>query len=461
MHRATCLFVLSILLAARANAQLIKERVPNFNDLPDRTAELQSRLEKNSGRLKFRDKFIRITRPVDVDAGRWDAVSVTGDGSTTIIMDGPGPAFRVHGTHKGTAAPKTVVPETRNQRMPMLAGFEVTGTHQKSDAVELDGTMQAILRDVTVTGCRHAVHLVNRNRNVIISGCQFYDNSGIGVFLDAVNLHQINVSGCHISYNRGGGVVVHDGNVRNLQVTGCDIEENMPVDGQKTSTANVLIDLSRSSDDARQSVAEISITGCTIQHAANYSAREGMPRPSGGANIRLRGKQIYPINSVTITGNLFSDTETNVDLIFANDVTITANSFFAPFTANLTATHCERIIMTGNTFNPRQFVRPGTIRLEHCRDSILSACTLKNLAGENGGVFLNHCHGILLNAVILSECDAGIQVRQSSDVLISNCRVRHSKQATSLRVDAKSSAVRQNSNLLDSMQIKSTDDSEE
>ncbi len=457
MNRATLLSTLFILLTAEADGQFIAERLPDYKNLPDRTVELQSQLKDNSGRLQLNEKFIRITRPIDVDAGQWEAVSVKGDGTTTIIMDGPGPAFRVHGTHRGTAAPKTVAPDTRNQRMPVLSGFEVTGTHKESDAIELNGTMQAIVRDVTVTGCRHSVHLVNRNRNVIISSCQFYDNTGIGVFLDGVNLHQINVTGCHISYNRDGGVVVHDGNVRNLQVTGCDIEENMPVDGTETTTANVLIDLSRSSQDPKQSVAEVSITGCTIQHAANYSGKEGKPRPVGGANIRIRGKQVYPVNSVTITGNLFSDTETNVDLSYANDVTVSANSFFAPFSANVTASNCERVILNGNTFNPRQFVRPGTIQFTDCHDCILSSSTLRNLDGSNGGVFLNRCSGFIMNAITLSECDAGIQIRNSEDVLISGCRVRHSERTVSLHMDAKSRSVRQTANLLDSVRIEPSD----
>jgi hypothetical protein len=51
------------------------------------------------------------------------------------------------------------------------------------------------------------VHLTTRNRNVLISACHFYHNTGVGVFYDHVNLHQSNIVGSHISYNGGGGVV--------------------------------------------------------------------------------------------------------------------------------------------------------------------------------------------------------------------------------------------------------------
>lgn len=76
--------------------------------------------------------------------------------------------------------------------------------------------MQLTLSRVVVRECRHAVYLTTRNRNVLIADCHFYHNTGIAVFLDQLNLHQINVVGSHISYNRGGGIVSRGGNVRRI-----------------------------------------------------------------------------------------------------------------------------------------------------------------------------------------------------------------------------------------------------
>ena len=87
--------------------------------------------------------------------------------------------------------------------------------------------MQLTVTRVLVRQCLHGIHLTGRNRNVIISDCHVYQNRGVGVFLDHVNLHQINVTGCHVSYNDGGGDRrAWAGEVRNLHVTGCDIESN-------------------------------------------------------------------------------------------------------------------------------------------------------------------------------------------------------------------------------------------
>jgi hypothetical protein len=77
----------------------------------------------------------------------------------------------------------------------------------EADGIEATGTMQITISRVAVHEARHGMHLTVRNRNVIISDCHLYHNTGIGVFYDNVDLHQSNIIGSHISYNAGGGVV--------------------------------------------------------------------------------------------------------------------------------------------------------------------------------------------------------------------------------------------------------------
>ena len=163
---------------------------------------------------------------------------------------------------------------------------------------------------------------MERNRNVVVSDVHLYENSGVGLFLDDVNLHQINVSNSHISYNRQGGIVVIDGNVRNLQITGCDIEGNMPADDTQTEAANILLHVAGSPDDKSKSIAEVAITGCTIQHSSNYGGKDFDSIAPGGANIRIYGKEMWPIDSVTISGNVVSDTSLLVDIKDATDITL-------------------------------------------------------------------------------------------------------------------------------------------
>lgn len=416
-------------------SQRLHAQVPRYWELPDRTEELQRKIEASNGHLELDESYYRITRPLVLDLGKLKGASVEGSGGVRLIMDGPGPAFMIQGTHLGTASPKSFEPNTWNQHMPILEGVEILGASEQAIGIRLEGSVGAILRGVAVRWCQHGVHLMGRNRNVIISDCHFYENNAIGIFLDDVNLHQINVIGSHISYNQGGGIVVRDGNVRNLQVTGCDIEANMPFDQTATRAANIWIDVSGSNGDRGKSIAEIAITGCTIQHSANYSGDEDQTVAPGGANIRLSGKEIYPIDSVTISGNVISDTTCNIDLLHVMDVAIAANNFFAPKLQNIRVLHGNRVVLQGNTFNPRQFVRPGWISLTDCTDCVIANSTLHHLATHEGALRLLRCKGVVMNGLVVSECDSGVRIQDSENIMMVGCLFRGTKKGPDISLD--------------------------
>ncbi len=295
------------------------DQIDKLSSLPDLTEQLQQMIDQSGGNLVFiKTGIYRITKPLVFDLTKHGAAKVMSTAGATLVMDGPGPAIKFIGSHEGTAGPKSFKPKTWNERMPIVSGIEILGNHPQAVGIELFQTMEPIISRVSIRWCLHGIHLVTRNRNVTISDCHLYENSGIGIYLDDVNLHQINVSNSHISYNRQGGIVVRDGNVRNLQVTGCDIEGNMPDTPTKTRAANILLDVSGTAGERKHSIAEVAITSCTIQHSGNYSRKKGVFAAPGGANIRIFGKESYPINSVTITGNVISDTENNINIIHAH-----------------------------------------------------------------------------------------------------------------------------------------------
>ena len=446
----------TLLVAAPSFAQSERtlEQIPDLRSLPDATERLQRDIDNGGGNLLLADKVTRITRPLVFDLKRHGAISVRATGGATLIMDGPGPAILLRGTHEGTASPKSFRPETWHQRMPVVSGIEILGAHPEADGVELQGTVGAILEQLSIRWCRHGIHLTVRNRNVIVSQCHLYENSGVGLYLDDVNLHQINVGDSHVSYNRQGGIVVRDGNVRNLQVTGCDIEGNMPEDETPTTTANILIDVSGTPDDKSRSVAEVAITGCTIQHAANYSGSQDKTVAPGGANIRLAGKAVWPIDSVTITGNVLSDTTTNIDMYHCNDIVVASNNFFAPRPANLNVRECRRVVVSGNTFHPRQFVRPGTITFTDSADCIVSNNVLHSLATDQGSLILQNCSGFTLSGLNLSDCGSGIRLRETSDTLISRCHVMRTADGfPDIDIDATNQNIHLTANVFSGEQI--------
>ena len=399
------------------------DQIDDLPSLPDFTGQLQQTIDQSGGNLVFvKTGVYRITKSLVFDLTKHGAAKVTSSSGVTLVMDGPGPAIKFIGSHEGTAGPKSFKPKTWNERMPIVSGIEILGNHPEAVGIELFQTMEPVISRVSIRWCLHGIHLVTRNRNVTISDCHLYENSGVGIYLDDVNLHQINVSNCHISYNRQGGIVVRDGNVRNLQVTGCDIEGNMPDDPTPTKAANILLDVSGTAGERKHSIAEVAITSCTIQHSGNYSGKKDVFAAPGGSNIRIFGKESYPINSVTITGNVISDTENNIDIIHAHDVTIASNTFFAPTSDHLTVRNSERIVVSGNTFNPRQFERPGALIFTDSRDCVVSSSTIHMAKNKAGALQLNNCSGFIINALNLTDNVSGIVLNKTSDTTISNCR---------------------------------------
>ncbi|NLT70931.1 MAG: right-handed parallel beta-helix repeat-containing protein [Verrucomicrobiaceae bacterium] len=392
---------------------------PELSAMPDRTEDFRKQIAENGGTLLLEAGVHRITGTLEFAlAGKGSAVIRPVGGRVTLIMDGPGPAIRIVGSHEGSASPKSFQPATWNETMPLVEDIEIVGNHAEADGIELVRTVEPILSKVSVRWCRTGIRLFERNRNVTISNVNLYENSGIGLYLDDVNLHQINVANSHISYNRGGGIVVRDGNVRNLHITGCDIEANMPGDDTATTTANILLDVSGSPEDKSRSIAEVAITGCTIQHSSNYSGRQFDKIAPGGANIRFLGKELRPIDSVTISGNVLSDAELNIDLHTCLDITLTGNTFFAPNPDNLHVTNSKRVIVNGNTFNPREFERPGRIVFDSCQDCIFSNNTLRALLAEDGAVHVKSSTRMSLTDNLLTESSGGIRIEESSDIVV-------------------------------------------
>ncbi len=435
--------VLTFLSTALGEAPLASRQIPDIETLPDLTEELNQLIADSGGNLSPTAGIYRITRPLQFDLEqKKSAIIRASDGPVTIIMDGPGPAVRIRGSHEGTASPKTFSPATWNERMPIIEGIEILGNHPDADGIELIRCVQPTITRVAVRWCRHGIRLVDRNRNVIVSDCHLYENSGIGLFLDDVNLHQINVSNSHISYNRAGGIVVHDGNVRNLHITGCDIEGNMPADDSPTRTANILLDVSGSPEDKSRSIAEVAITGCTIQHSSNYSGSQYESLAPGGANIRILGKDLWPIDSVTITGNVISDTSVLIDIDTATDISVTGNTFFAPNPDFIHATACKRLSLNGNTFNPRQFVRPGRLIFSRCEDSIISNCTFHALNEGGGAIQLDQCQRMALHNNILSDSESGVIVTNSRAITIKDWTVSGIPANQLIRQDENSSVNR-------------------
>lgn len=376
------------------------------NGKDDDTAALQRMIDSGIGSIALPRGTYRITQPLVIDLDKVGVTSVVGDGTPRIVMEGIGPAIKFIGTHEGSADPKTVKDNVwRRQRMPIVEGIEIVGANNLADGIEAVKTMQLTISNVVIRHVRHAVHLTQRNRNVAIVGCHFYENRGVGVFLDDVNLHQINITGTHISYNQGGGVVSYKGNTRNIQISGCDIEGNVK---------NVLID----SGGTKYGTAEVAITGCTLQHSGGPES----------ANVRYigadsDGERCWGL--VTIANNIISDVETNIDIQKARDVVITGNTISSGYKYNLRVEDSANVVVGPNAMGRNAPYKDddtcdNSVLFRNCEDTTINGLHVHRVLRSEAGIILDHCRRIHLTGCTVLDCDnAGILLNEVEDSMIS------------------------------------------
>lgn len=404
----------------------------------DDTAAIQRAIDSQVGDIRFPRGVYRIKKTITIELDRVGPTSIVADGPATIVMASPGPALRFVGTHEGTAGPSSFKDNVwHNQRTPMVDGLEIVGAHSEASGIEADGTMQLTLTRVVVRKSLHGIHLVRRNRNVIISNCHIYENRGVGIFYDRVNLHQSNIIGCHVSYNRAGGIVIRGGDVRNVHIGTCDIEGNMG-DADSEPTANVLL------DSTGGSIGEVAIVGCTIQHTHNAP---------DSANIRINGESTArPFTketrhgNITIAGNVLSDVKINVDVANTRGVAITGNTIWKGYTYNVRVDNSESIVVSSNVFdrNPRYHYGDANTARHGLIFTNSDGCTISDnqildVHVDPAAVVVRNCRRFNITDCTILDCDpCGLLLEGVSNSRVSDCLIRNDrpggKDVVSLRV---------------------------
>ncbi len=402
--------------------------VPVGDGVADDTMAIQRLVDGKTGDIRLGKGTYRITRPIVIKLDEVTRTSIHGNGVARIVMAGPGPAFQFVGTHDGTASPRTVKPNVwQRQSTPLVDGIEIVGQHEDACGIEASGTMQLTINRVVVREALHGIHLINRNRNVTLSTCHIYDNHGVGVFLDKLNLHQINIANCHISYNDGGGVVSRNSEIRNLQIGTCDIEGNMG-DADSAPTANVLLDSTDSS------IGEVAIVGCTIQHSHEAS---------GSANIYFNGQSTErPFTdelrhgNLTIANNVLSDVQVNIEIHNARGVAITGNTMWKGYQRNLIVENSKNIVLTGNVFdrNPRYHYGDGQqaklgLLFRNCQDATISGNHSDGEIYQEAALEVRSCSRFNITGnSILDYGKTGILLDQVIFSRVSDCLIRDDRE---------------------------------
>jgi hypothetical protein len=267
---------------------------------------------------------------------------------------------------------------------------------------------------------------------VLISHCHIYHNTGVGVHLDRVNLHQTIVTGSHISYCRLGGVRIDGGEIRNLQITGNDIEYNNNRshgldDVDDIPTAEIYVDVREGT------VREGTISGNTLQ--ATYSPN--------GANIRFLGKggeENHKAGMWTITGNLIGSQENNLHLTSVRGITISGNYIYSGHVRNLLVEDSRDVVVGPNAIghNPdyQQNELCTGLRFVNCvglnvsglyiQDALASRHTVPGAPAvvRDGLVELIRCRRVNMGGVqILEGAPYGLVAEDCSDVLVHGCTI--------------------------------------
>ena len=340
--------------------------------ITDDTVAIQHAVTQNVNELHFEAGHYRITKSITIDLKTNGYLSISGSaGTAKVIMDGPGPAFDFQGNHTGTAEPEGFKPEIwTKERMPLIQGIEIEGRHPNADGIHCHQTAMSTFEGVMLRKLRHGIHFTQRARNILISHCHIYDNSGVGIYLDHANIHQAIIASSHISYNKLSGIKIDNGEIRNVQITGNDIEYNYDrhVKSGAPASAEIWIDTT----DPKATIREGTIVSNTIQ--ARYAP--------GGANIRFVGDpaENHKSGLFSITGNMIGSQETNIDLFSARGISISGNIIYSGHQRNLRATKCKNIVVTGNTFDHNYGYLPKElatgITFEECTDCTLTGSNI-------------------------------------------------------------------------------------
>jgi hypothetical protein len=429
-HSYSLLVYLPLWLALCDPVGLAAEVAAPIGDgIADDTAAIQQLVSNSTGDIQLAKGVYRITQPIVIELDRVTRTSIHGNGVARIVMAGAGPAFRFIGTHEGTASPSTFQANVwQRQSTPLVDGVEIVGQHPQACGIEASGTMQLTMTRVVVREALHGVHLVKRNRNVTLSECHIYDNHGIGVYLDHLNLHQINIANCHISYNDGGGVVSRNSEIRNLQIGTCDIEGNMG-DADSEPTANILLDSTDSS------IGEVAIVGCTIQHAHDAP---------GSANIFINGRSTErPFTdevrhgNIVIANNVMSDVQVNVRIQHVRGIAITGNTIWKGYDHNLVVTDSKNIVLSGNVFdrNPRYHYGDGAqaklgLLFKNCQDATLTGNHIYGVIDQEAALVIRSCQRFnITGCSILDYGRKGILLDQVVNSRVTDCLIRDDREA--------------------------------
>ncbi|MEZ5387253.1 MAG: right-handed parallel beta-helix repeat-containing protein, partial [Prosthecobacter sp.] len=253
----------------------------------------------------------------------------------------------------------------------------------------------------------------------------------------------------------GGGIVSRGGNVRNVHIGTCDIEGNHTAEGPPS--ANIEL------DSRNGSIGEVAVTGCTIQHTNKAPDSANIRIIGSGSDpslLRRVGREHTREGNVTISANVMSDVQVNIEIRHARGVTISGNTLWEGFQHDLLVEDSGNIVVTGNNFdrNPRYLVNGfenaennGVVFLR-CEDCVLSGNIVSGVWKKRAAVDIESGNRMQIsNNSVLDSDGVGIRLEKVTNSMITGNIIRddrdqerRSKEASLVFVGGKANVIGQN-----------------
>lgn len=379
----------------------------------DDTAALQRAIDQGSALLWLPRGDYKITRGLVVRLHQRGKTSIRGAGAR-ILNESAEPALHVVGTFRGSADPETTTPEEyAHQTFPTVADIEIVGLGA-GDGLVLERAHQAVIARIVVHGCRHGIRLSTRNRNVVITACQLFDNAGTGVLYDRLSLHQSIIHGCYVARNAGGGIVISQPDVRNLQIVGNHLQDNarrLPA-GPTARTADIWLDARRGS------IREGTIVGNSVRSTAN------------GIGVRLDGRPPETnakVGLFAIAGNTLSGHNVGLLVRFGSGVSIAGNTFARSDSRSIELERCTAMTITGNVLGDLKQAgsRPaGGVRLDGCTSCLLDGNTVETARELGPAIEVQRSSEVnVTGCTVRDPSHCGIELTDAADCRVSDCTV--------------------------------------
>jgi len=220
-----------------------------------------------------------------------------------------------------------------------------------------------------------------------------------------------------------------------LQIGSCDIEGNMGGPESKPS-ANIEI------DSTGINGGEVEIVGCTIQHSH---------KSPGSTNILIESKSLkrsftdeQKDGNITITGNVMSDAQTNIDIRNTRGLTITGNTMWKGYAYNMIIRGCENFIVSNNVFdkNPRYGYGDGdqaklAVLFEDCNGAVISGNHQRGVGDIPAAFVIRNSRQINMTGCnILDFGKTGLLLDNVSDSRVSGCMIRENRKGQKVKAVA-------------------------